>query len=111
MVILTTDHTGNPIYNIDKGDNVPFRFYVTRNSSAADLTGKVTYFTLRQYRDSTAVIDNDVCSNSETTGYTGYNLLPTETAALSYGRYEFEVKCVYTSGVEEVIKRGIVNVG
>jgi hypothetical protein len=110
MIYLSTDHDGNPLYTIDKGDSIPFYFYVERGTSAADLTSKKSYFTLRQYRDSTPVIDAAECTNVETTGYTGYTLTSTVSLTLSYGYYEFEVKTIYATNAEVVYKKGKVYV-
>lgn len=109
MVVLTTDHDGKSLYTCDKGrDTIEMRFAIKVDDTLADISSKNTYFTLKKFRDSTAVIDAAACTNSATTGYTDYIITPAVTAALEYGYYEFEVYHIYTANVREVIYRGRV---
>ena len=107
MVRLTTDKYNRSTYSFNKGDSVPFRFLIKRGGSAATITDKKTYITIKKYSDSaTYIVELEECTNSVTTGYCSYNLLPTDTSTMLSGHYYFEVKHVYTTNTEETIYEG-----
>ena len=85
-----------------RGDSVGYTLYFTTDNVITDITGWTIYFTLKKYwrlPDSEASLQIINTTHSDpTAGQSTITILPSHTANLEPGDYEFDIQAVTDTG-------------